>query len=800
MPSSDDMRDIIEGVIKAPEGQKLVKGPGGKMGFWRKVRGHSVFMVPGDSFTDTMNAYEAQFGRLPGPLRQVHAKTLTGKAKPSILDEIRKKRLRAGNMRVRGVSQPPPAYKGSWKNWTREKWDKDFEDFKAGSNGTSSHELLDFTTRQGFKGAMYARADLFNFLTGRTDGQLVHSRIRYMIGTEKTKQAFQYVRNGLIGSGRAAVNPKNKDDIAFIRTLYREATGDKLNGHSVYLLMQMTGDLDHGRRPEKTITEAAVHGEKKGSCSCWKGYDRVPGTKPCAPGSCKKCDHMRKTGRLKDGMSESSLAEGVIRAPKGEKLVKGPGGAMGFWRNIRGHSVFLPVGKQFSEVMDDYEGKYGKLPGPVRMAQAKAATGRYHSVSALVRRGVQSANARQVGSKRGLPRPSPVPKRGLDELFRRQRAQIAEKRAGMIQGPPGKPKRGIDEVFGPRGKGRGLDEVSGTRGPNSSMIQGPPGKPKRGIDELYRRQMPDNSSDPKWRKRVEELENEGMTTSDAQSAADVEWSKKGPRRTSEAPAYDRRAAAARKEMESDAYKSFSGKLSTFESKWEKGEWDADFPALVTAAKASGPHALHQVADQMMGVSYPAGAAGRERSRRDALGEDFRRFLDDPAMVKAAKAVAKGASPLEWDDEATSKRIRSAYTAAGGRYSGDDDALFTAMDSVPEFWKARMDHIRGGRMEEGSYRGGVMGDNAKGSQKMMDDYRHAGMSHSGKKGKDGFGEPNAMREKLKAHMHDKMKKMSLTKGQHGALANAKGTGSDVGHTLMGKKPMREADTGDWLTDV
>lgn len=23
-------------------------------------------------------------------------------------------------------------------------------------------------------------------------------------------------------------------------------------------------------------------------CTCWEGYERVPGTKPCGPGSCKK--------------------------------------------------------------------------------------------------------------------------------------------------------------------------------------------------------------------------------------------------------------------------------------------------------------------------------------------------------------------------------------------------------------------------------------------------------------------------------------------------------------------------------
>lgn len=29
-------------------------------------------------------------------------------------------------------------------------------------------------------------------------------------------------------------------------------------------------------------------------CGCWEGYKRVPGTEPCAPGSCEKCDSARK--------------------------------------------------------------------------------------------------------------------------------------------------------------------------------------------------------------------------------------------------------------------------------------------------------------------------------------------------------------------------------------------------------------------------------------------------------------------------------------------------------------------------
>jgi hypothetical protein len=35
----------------------------------------------------------------------------------------------------------------------------------------------------------------------------------------------------------------------------------------------------------------------KGDCQCWEGYERVPGTKPCAEGSCRKCDSHRKESR-----------------------------------------------------------------------------------------------------------------------------------------------------------------------------------------------------------------------------------------------------------------------------------------------------------------------------------------------------------------------------------------------------------------------------------------------------------------------------------------------------------------------
>ena len=32
----------------------------------------------------------------------------------------------------------------------------------------------------------------------------------------------------------------------------------------------------------------------KAKCGCWKGYKRVPGTKPCSPGSCMAMGEMRE--------------------------------------------------------------------------------------------------------------------------------------------------------------------------------------------------------------------------------------------------------------------------------------------------------------------------------------------------------------------------------------------------------------------------------------------------------------------------------------------------------------------------
>jgi hypothetical protein len=34
--------------------------------------------------------------------------------------------------------------------------------------------------------------------------------------------------------------------------------------------------------------------KSKSKCGCWKGYKRVPGTKPCTSGSCMKMGEQRE--------------------------------------------------------------------------------------------------------------------------------------------------------------------------------------------------------------------------------------------------------------------------------------------------------------------------------------------------------------------------------------------------------------------------------------------------------------------------------------------------------------------------
>lgn len=70
---------------------------------------------------------------------------------------------------------------------------------------------------------------------------------------------------------------------------------------------------DYEKLPEKKKKK-----ESK-SCNCWDGYKRVPGTEPCAPGSCEKCDsHRAKTSSVGNwNLYEKSISK---LADRGENL------------------------------------------------------------------------------------------------------------------------------------------------------------------------------------------------------------------------------------------------------------------------------------------------------------------------------------------------------------------------------------------------------------------------------------------------------------------------------------------------
>jgi hypothetical protein len=49
-------------------------------------------------------------------------------------------------------------------------------------------------------------------------------------------------------------------------------------------------------------------------CNCWDGYKRVPGTKPCAPGSCEKCDSHNKKEASQGDQPSPNAAKAVLHA------------------------------------------------------------------------------------------------------------------------------------------------------------------------------------------------------------------------------------------------------------------------------------------------------------------------------------------------------------------------------------------------------------------------------------------------------------------------------------------------------
>ena len=60
---------------------------------------------------------------------------------------------------------------------------------------------------------------------------------------------------------------------------------EKFKPHNMYDKKKAETHKEHLELKEKGYGHTPL---KEKSCDCWKGYSRAPGTKPCAPGSCKK--------------------------------------------------------------------------------------------------------------------------------------------------------------------------------------------------------------------------------------------------------------------------------------------------------------------------------------------------------------------------------------------------------------------------------------------------------------------------------------------------------------------------------
>jgi hypothetical protein len=56
-------------------------------------------------------------------------------------------------------------------------------------------------------------------------------------------------------------------------------------------------EMERSEKKSSLMKKAQRIIQSNKNCNCWDGYKRVPGTKPCAPGSCKKCDSSRKKNK-----------------------------------------------------------------------------------------------------------------------------------------------------------------------------------------------------------------------------------------------------------------------------------------------------------------------------------------------------------------------------------------------------------------------------------------------------------------------------------------------------------------------
>lgn len=144
----------------------------------------------------------------------------------------------------------------------------------------------------------------------------------------EAKRALAWIKEGHAGQGFTDTGRKRAADLAAGRSVGRDTIGRIANflarhegdkqgkgwspGEDGYPSPGRVAWAAWGGDPAKSWTASILKSDegkaatadedimdesfdsKAADCQCWEGYERVPGTTPCAPGSCRKCDAAAK--------------------------------------------------------------------------------------------------------------------------------------------------------------------------------------------------------------------------------------------------------------------------------------------------------------------------------------------------------------------------------------------------------------------------------------------------------------------------------------------------------------------------
>ena len=132
----------------------------------------------------------------------------------------------------------------------------------------------------------------------------------------EARRALKWIDEGHAGQGFTATGRKRASDLARGTAVSRDTIGRIANylarhegdkkgkgwspGEDGFPSPGRVAWAAWGGDPAKPWTAGIIDSEKKSltareGCECWDGYCRVPGTQPCEPGSCEKCDAHRAT-------------------------------------------------------------------------------------------------------------------------------------------------------------------------------------------------------------------------------------------------------------------------------------------------------------------------------------------------------------------------------------------------------------------------------------------------------------------------------------------------------------------------